>query len=105
MTVLEPAAIRCGLLPADLWTMTIGEIEAVIKELTEKEHKRIRDEHEFLDLLNGKFCSLYASFHGVESCPGDHMVTKAGTAPPTPEEILDRAFASFSMVSTGDTHG
>lgn len=102
MATIEPYAIRCGLKPKELWGMTIEEIKAVIEEVTKKERETINREHRFLDLLNGKFCSVYASFHGVESCPGDHMVTETrDEIPRTPDAILDRAFSRLSQANTG----
>lgn len=105
MAIIEPEAIRSGLKPRDLWGMTIGEIEAVIKEVTGKERETTDREHRFMDLLNGKFCALYASFHGVESCPADHMVTAEPEEdlPMTPEAILDRAVARLSRAGQGGT--
>jgi hypothetical protein len=102
MAILEPAAIRCGLKPAELWEMSIADIETVIKTVTEKERKKTDQDHKFQDLLNGKFCSVYASFHGVESCPSDYMVTAPETEHPlTPEEVGDHAFRDLSRASTG----
>jgi len=103
MATLEPYAIRCGLKPGELWGMTIGEIEAVIEEVTKNERETTEREHRFIDLLNGKFCTVYASFHGVESRPADYMVTIAEPEeiPMTPDAILDRAFGRLSQASQG----
>ena len=98
MEAIEPAAIRAGLRPAELETMTIAEIEAVIEGVTERQ----KNERGFMDVLNGKFCAVYASFHGVESCPADYSILKSDDEPDlsmTPDDIADRAFRAFQLGS------
>jgi hypothetical protein len=77
MVVLEPAAIRCGLLPRELWTMTPAEIITVIREKT----KDKEDKQKFMDLLNGKNCAVNFLLHAPKSHPkpSDFMITQRGT--------------------------
>jgi len=74
MAVLEPAAIRCGLLPKETWTMTVGEIIAVITE----RGKEREDNRRFLDSLNGQSCAIAVSSHvpNANVRPLDYMITK-----------------------------
>jgi hypothetical protein len=96
MADIIPVAIGCGITEERTWTMTYAEL------ITEIEARRANreKEHQFLDHLNGKFCAIYASFHGVESCPLDYMVTQTKEQPDmSPEAIQERAFASFGGAS------
>lgn len=74
MATLEPAAIRCGLLPKETWTMTIAEILAVITERgKEKEYGQA-----FLDALNGQNCAVNVVAHAPRAHPRprDFMITE-----------------------------
>jgi hypothetical protein len=76
MAIIEPLAIRCGLLPADLWTMTPAEMTAVI---TVRNKGRSEDQ-EFMDLLNGKACAnaFSLAIPGSKPKPRDFMITQRG---------------------------
>lgn len=74
MAVLEPAAIRCGLMPEDTWRMTIAEIMAVITERTKEKDSW----QTFLDILNGQNCAVNIVAHAPKANPKprDFMVTE-----------------------------
>ena len=100
MAGIIPIALRYGISDERTWTMTYGELTAEI----EAHRKRHDEERRFFDILNGKFCSVFASHHGVESCPADYMITgidNADPLPKTPDDIQDRAFISLSKASLG----
>ena len=73
MAVIEPIAIRYGLLPEELWTMTPAEMISVISGRS----KRQVGDREFFDLLNGKACANAVSITvpGSKPKPSDFMVT------------------------------
>jgi len=76
MAVLEPAAIRCGLLPGELWGMTPAEMMAVI-------HGRAKDREDkekFMDLLNGQNIAFNFQLQVPKSHPkpSDFMITQRG---------------------------
>ena len=102
MAGVIPIAIGYGVTEERTWTMTYAELIAEIEAKAEVTRKTREEEHRFLDHLNGKFCSVYASFKGVESCPLDYMVTETKEElDMTPESIQERAFESFARASEG----
>lgn len=90
MADIIPIALRYGITDERTWRMTFGELIAEIEARCRGERER----NQFLDLLNGKFCSVYASFHGVESCPADYMVnrTEEKAIPKTQDELVQQAW-------------
>ena len=95
MADIIPIAIGCGISEERSYTMTFAELMEEI-EILQQDRRR---KNQFLDLLNAKFCSVYASFKGVESRPADFMVTTENEDPPldmTPECIQERAFGALS---------
>jgi len=90
MADIIPIALRYGITEERTWCMTHGELIAEIEARRQGERER----NQFLDLLNGKFCSVYASFHGTESCPADYMVnsTEDKTIPKTQDELVQQAW-------------
>jgi hypothetical protein len=73
MAVIEPMAIRYGLVPAELWTMTPAEMISVISG-----RRRMQtDDQEFFDLLNAKACANAFSITvpGSKPKPSEFMVT------------------------------
>lgn len=74
MAVLEPALIRCGLVPGDTWTMTIGEMLATIRA-----RGREKSEYwKYLDVLNGQNCMITFLTRAPKAnvAPKDFMITK-----------------------------
>jgi hypothetical protein len=68
--------------PAEFHTLMEAKVHE--KEMDTKEYQA------FLDTLNGKFCAVYASFHGVESRPLDYMITTKEEK--MTEELIEQNF-------------
>jgi len=90
MADVIPIALRYGITEERTWYMTYGEL---IAEIDAKIWGR-KEREQFLDLLNGKRCSIDASLHGIESCPADYMVTNtdSNATPRTQDEVVQQAW-------------
>ena len=90
MAIIDPIAIRCGLLPRELPGMTFAEINQVIEErMNQKESDR-----RFLDILNAVKCNVIAKCAGAKDIDAsDFRCTRDkdddGNDCPTPREYMD----------------